>query len=111
MEVETNGYKLIQTSHIVISWFIIIFLAGGSWAWSNFRINNLENQSITMQADYDIINKWIVDHQREGDIYSKERTRQYYETRLNLKAICKKLGIEYTTIDIDDIQKYPSGDK
>lgn len=105
MKAETNGYKLIQTSHIVISWVIIIFLAGGSWAWSNLRISNLETKAATIQADYEIINKWIGEHQEESDSYSKERTRQFYETRLNLRAICKQLGIEYTTIDADDIQK------
>lgn len=98
-------YKLIKTSHFIMSWVIIVFLAGGTWAWSQYRMEKNEERDELMDKRISTVETWINTHTSQEITYSLQRTRQWYEIQRNLYNICKKLGISYEVVPEDDVSK------
>lgn len=100
-KMEINGKQekvfILQTWHIILMIVAMVFLAGGSYGISQYRIGLLEARTANTEG-------WIESHKEWEEHIKEVRDQQWYEVQVNLRKLLEKNGLVYQELSQQSIK-------
>ena len=103
IEAKTKtSLTLVNTTHVIMLILTMIFIAGGSWAITSFRIGQLEKRTEQLNSVDQNIYSWINKKTAEDNEVRLRNGQILQEIRLNMINLCRSRGLQY--ISTKDLQ-------